>query len=80
MESAPATIPATSARDLQLSVATTRLVDLDVGGDELPKPRSLGQPNHRREDGARHEVRVIEHGGDVMTDSHPADALLSRLN
>ncbi len=52
-----------------MRVAATRLVDLDEVGDEPLKPRSLGQLKDRREARARHEVRVVEHGADVMTDS-----------
>ncbi len=51
-----------------MRVAATRLVDLDEVGDEPLKPRSLGQLKDRREARARHEVRVVEHGADVMTD------------
>jgi len=60
--------PSDQARDLQMRVAATRLVDLDEVGDEPLKPRSLGQLKDRREARARHEVRVVEHGADVMTD------------
>jgi hypothetical protein len=38
---------------------------------------ALGQLQHRRQTGARHEVRVIELGGQAMTDSHLPDAILS---
>jgi len=72
--------PGDQARDLQLGVAAPRLVDPDVIGDELLKPGPLGQLQHGRQPGARHEVRIVDRGREPVTDSHLADALLRRLN
>jgi len=47
--------PRDQAQDLQVGVAATRLVDLDVGRDELLTPGSLGQLQDRRKAGARNE-------------------------
>ncbi len=49
-----------------MSVATGRLADPDVLGDELLQARPLCHLQHRRKTGARHEVRVIERGGGTL--------------
>jgi len=41
---------------------------------------SLSQAQDRRQAGARHQIRVIEQCRDLVTDSHPADALLCAVN
>ncbi len=64
------------ARDIQVRVDAFGLADPHVFGDQLSEPGPLGQPQHRRQTGARLEVRVIELGGEVMTHSHLTDALL----
>jgi hypothetical protein len=76
----PGDHPRDQARDLQVSVDAGWLAQLDVLLDEPLEPSPPGQLQHWRQAGARHEVRVIERGGDVMTDSHPADALLCVAN
>ena len=45
-------------------------------GDQFLQTSPLGEPQERRKTRARHEIGIIEHRGDAMADSHPADALL----
>jgi hypothetical protein len=72
--------PCDQAWNLQVRVDATGLAQVDVVPDEPLQTRSLRELQHRCQAGARHEIRVIEHGGEVMTDSHLADALLCAVN
>ena len=74
--SAPATIPATSARHLQMRIDPTGLGDPDIVPDQPLQAGPLSQCQHRRQAGARHQVRVIEHSSEAMAHSHLTDALL----
>ena len=58
----------------------TRHTQADVFLDKLLQPGPLGQLQHRRQAGARRQVRVIEDGRQAVTDSHPADAVLCVVN
>ena len=76
----PGDHPRDQARDLEVGVDATGLVQSDLLADQKVQAGPLGQLHHRREPGARHEVRVVEDGRDAVTDSHPADALLCVSN
>jgi hypothetical protein len=56
------------------------LAQLHVLGDQTLQAGPFGQLQHRRQARARHQVRVIERGRDVVTDSHLAGALLFAVN
>jgi hypothetical protein len=43
--------------------------------DQAMQPGALGQRQHRRKTAVRHEVPVVEHRRDAVTDSHLLDAL-----
>jgi hypothetical protein len=80
IESAPATIHATSA-----GIFTTALADPSpdsVKGvvDQVMQPAPLGQADHWCETPARHEVGVVEDRGDGVRDSHLPNALLIAAN
>jgi len=53
----------------------TGLASPDVLADRALQACPCGQPQDRRQVGARHEVRVVEHGRDAATDSDLAGAL-----
>ena len=72
----PGDHPRDQARDLQMGVGPTRRADPHVLGDQPLQPGPLSQPQHRRQPGARHQVRIVEDGREAVADSHPADALL----
>lgn len=68
--------PRDQRQDLQVSVPATGLVDPNVLTDQALKTGPFGELQDRCQTRARHEVQIIERGGDAMADSHPADALL----
>ncbi len=78
IESAPATIPATTEATFRCALTPPGLAQLHMLGDEPLQTGPLGQLKDRRQASARHQVRVIEDGRQAVTDSHPADALLVR--
>jgi len=61
-------------------VDPTGLAQSHLLADQALQPSPFGQVQDRCEPGARHEVRVIEDGGDSVRDSHLRDALLLRSN
>ena len=63
-----------------MRVDPTGLAQLDVLVNQALQPSPLGQLQHRRQPGARHQVRVIKDGGEAVTDSHLAGALLYAVN
>ena len=63
-----------------MRVDATSGTQLDVLADQALQPGPLGQLQHRRQPGARHQVRVIEDGREAVTDSHLTDALLLAVN
>ena len=60
MESAPATIPATSARIFAVAFAPPFAAILTRSDEQRRQPAPVGQRHHRHQPGARHEVRIIE--------------------
>jgi len=65
--------PCDQRRDLQVGVATAGPGDPNVLTDQALQAGPFSELQDRRETGARHEVGIIERGGDAMADSHPTD-------
>jgi len=63
MESAPATIPATSARDLQLSVAPAGFGQAHVLTDQIGQPGPISQRHHRHKHHGGHQIVLIKTAG-----------------
>ena len=67
--------PRDQPRDFQVGVAATGLVDPHVLGDQVLQASAGGELQDRPEARARHEVGVIELGGEVLAYSHLPDVL-----
>src|SRR3954447_1698607 len=79
IESAPATIPATSAGTFTAAFTPPGGLERELGGDQVTEPGRLRESERRGQPSHRHEVRVIEARRQrrrSVRKSHPADALL----
>jgi len=72
--------PRNQSRDLQMGIDTARPTQVHMLADQALQLGPLRQAQDRRQASARHQVRVIEQGRNLMADSHPADALLCVVN
>ena len=80
MESAPAIIPPTMAGIFRCALTPNGLAQLDLVGDQALQTGPFSQLQDRRQTSARHQIRVVKHGRDVVTASHLAAALLFAAN
>ena len=60
IESAPQTIPATSARTFAAAFAPPFAAIVSRSTSRRGQPAPLRQRHHRHQPGARHEVRIVE--------------------
>ena len=58
MQSAPATIPATSAGTFSYALAPADPGTVTVAATSSGSPQELGQRHHRRQPRARHQIRL----------------------
>ena len=72
--------PGDQGRDLQVRVDPNGLAQLDLVGDQALQTGPFSQLQDRRQTSARHQIRVVKHGRDVVTDSQLAGAFVFAVN
>ena len=70
--------PRDQMRTFSFAIIDARqLLEVNMLADQRLQTSSLGELQHRRQPGARHQIRVGERGGEAVTDSPLADALFA---